>query len=262
MNPEVRNNIYAFACEANESPLEHLPSVPCPNKLSKGRQFYNLTQVCRQIRTEFLPIYARMNAIRLPYPALDSYLKDFVRPLYKDNASIGNIMVDVVRQGASYADRNDANDDEDDYDEDEDEDEDVSDSGYAEIDILPYINLCRNAPNLRIRFDKIACKYCGSAHHGSYFNETLNIFFELDKHPTLANYLDEAITGIKLQYPTRMTFQIREDNWKEWMDEWKHRGGHANRWDEMGAWCEELGLDVTTLRGASCFEQVDCDGGV
>jgi hypothetical protein len=153
--------------------------------------------------------------------------------VYDEEVSIGNIVVDVKAGGACLNENDE----------------------YMEVDILPAMMLCRNAPKLHIRFGTVACKWCGSASHDSELSEALNAFFELDEHAALAKYLEEAVGAVKLQYPPRVTFQIREGHWQAWMKEWKPDHRRSRMSSEMNTWCEQLGLSVASLIGASCFER-------
>ncbi|KAF2030274.1 hypothetical protein EK21DRAFT_112191 [Setomelanomma holmii] len=238
---EIRNHVYTFACDHNEVKLTRSPSCKVQEnpqeELSEGRQFYNLTQVCRQIRTEFLPIYRHTSKVRLQYIDLPAYLKDCVIHPSDEAASIGNITFDVFSDGEMS------------------DNEDYRPVADGKIDILPVMMLCKHGPNLHIRCGTIACKWCGSKSHRSDFEDTLNALFRLQEHPALAEYLKDAVAAAKLQYPPRLTFEIRGDHWKSWMKDWK--AGHSVNFgnEDMKSWCEGVGLRIDSLAGASRFER-------
>lgn len=171
------------------------------------------------------------------YTDLPAYLNDHVRHTPDESKSIGTITIDVKS------------------------DADTGEHQYrrydptAKIDILPALQLVKTAPKVHIRCGTIACKWCGGTSHRSDFTEALDALIELERRPALAKYLDEAVVSVKLQFPPRLTFEIRGEYWKEWMGGWKlgHNVDFGDK--EMKSWCDGLGLSLVSLAGASCFER-------
>ena len=89
------------------------------------RQYHALTQVCRQIRSEYLPIYWYKNPVHIHFSELTLYLDTFYRrSLQRSSPPVGNIAIDYG-WGSSNCE--------------------------PILNLLPIIQLCRNAPDLLIR---------------------------------------------------------------------------------------------------------------
>jgi hypothetical protein len=88
--PELRNRIYDFATENSDD--------ECAVKIGDvKRVFFHLTQTCRQIRSEFCPIYMAKTGIYTKDVDVIPFLKVFI-PSWKDeakekNSSIADILV-------------------------------------------------------------------------------------------------------------------------------------------------------------------------
>lgn len=88
---EIRNRIYHFAVESDETDLWcNVPPAVFPHSRSCGksvwpltpnkfsaRKFLGLTQTCSQLRAEYRPIWLRNSRVRVTYTYLQDYIKTF-----------------------------------------------------------------------------------------------------------------------------------------------------------------------------------------
>jgi hypothetical protein len=66
--PELRNHIYSFAIEPEDATLclsRTLATEKTSLKSTSKRLFFSLTQVCGQVRSEFLPMYRLRNTVHI-----------------------------------------------------------------------------------------------------------------------------------------------------------------------------------------------------
>ncbi|KAF2792527.1 hypothetical protein K505DRAFT_362839 [Melanomma pulvis-pyrius CBS 109.77] len=140
---EIRNLVYAYAVEKevpeneyytaphiitlNPPPPPHHDEPPS-TPLLPIRQWWRLTQVCKQMRYEFYPLYMRRTEVRIRFRDSLQYLRTFFPTEGKDTNRIaaynGNfkIMVEEMR-------------------------------GEKKLDILPLIKLCVRAPRVKCCFE-------------------------------------------------------------------------------------------------------------
>ncbi|KAF2438718.1 hypothetical protein P171DRAFT_490772 [Karstenula rhodostoma CBS 690.94] len=83
---ELRNLIYFFADEgAHEIAGGHLPLLvrrgtkqwPIEDYTRSSRKYYGLTQVCRQVRAEYFPIWKRTSSVRISFDDFASFVTSF-----------------------------------------------------------------------------------------------------------------------------------------------------------------------------------------
>lgn len=89
---ELRNRIYDFATEASyEGWLDPPPFLmhhccdvkkqwPMTNTYFTARKFFGLTQVCKQIRAEYRPLWLRNSSVRIHLSHLNLFLQVFHEP--------------------------------------------------------------------------------------------------------------------------------------------------------------------------------------
>ncbi|KAF2792518.1 hypothetical protein K505DRAFT_338611 [Melanomma pulvis-pyrius CBS 109.77] len=99
--PELRNRVYYFAFESTAAhirpyrPYTVIQTAPSIRK----RRFYGLTQVCRQIREEFRPIYMEENEVHINPDYATRYIETFFSLLSSDDPEakklLGNFALDL-----------------------------------------------------------------------------------------------------------------------------------------------------------------------
>ncbi|KAH7130376.1 hypothetical protein B0J11DRAFT_566412 [Dendryphion nanum] len=100
---ELRNRVYDYCVSTPQQallqllPRRHsLRSCQSPEKISKQhRKFTGLTQVCRQLRWEFRPLYMLAQEIGLDFTKINEYLNTFYPPGTPENSRAGNITVAI-----------------------------------------------------------------------------------------------------------------------------------------------------------------------
>ncbi|KAI8930993.1 hypothetical protein NX059_012004 [Plenodomus lindquistii] len=107
---EIRNRIYSYAVETLEdTPVlrpEYKPSTLCagcsqwkdnPCRPPNRRNYFSLTQTCRQIRTEFRPLYHTRTEVHVRSYDIVEYMQTFngigMALTRKAKEAIGNIVV-------------------------------------------------------------------------------------------------------------------------------------------------------------------------
>ncbi|CAN9430071.1 unnamed protein product [Alternaria alternata] len=75
---ELRNRIYDLAQESDQVRLVYKPSLHHEQVEQTSRQFFGLTQVCRKLRVEYLPIYNAHTIVSIDCVHTASYIDTFI----------------------------------------------------------------------------------------------------------------------------------------------------------------------------------------
>jgi len=200
--------------------------------LPEPRLFLALTQVCRQLRAEFLPIYRSRNTVHVHYLDFQAYLDTFACPITSDPASVaGNIAIDLGH--------------------------DLHDPADAEyIDILPTLMLCKNAPTFTLqRGLRYSCNCC-LPERWEFEDDVYESLFNFSKHDRLRTYLDKAVCAVNLLKEGFLAFKIYEQNWEVWMQDWT-AGSSGGSEPEMMRWCADLGFCYDRAHEVIYFERCE-----
>ena len=210
---EIRNHIYSFTLEpdvialfpssgsqSNKSAEESSHVSPADSK--SKRVFYTLTQVCRQVRKEFLPLYMIRNTVHIRHYDLGDYV-DFLDQIRQhmngslsstDSCLFGNVAVDMYPHPEGNK------------------------GDHRTVELLPVIKRCRDAKNLRICCGTNDCKrrMC-ELDIWAGVEKALNRVFNVKTNAKLAAYLDDAVSALELSFPPYLGFCIYKRYWQEWM---------------------------------------------
>jgi hypothetical protein len=188
--------------------MPFVPGCHMSDWTGKGRQFFGLTQTCRQLRKEYLPVYLGHTYCWIRYYHLYAYLETFVEP----QRSLGQIPVGRV---------------------DLDLDPDYEDMDFPVIDLLPLLKLSADAPELHVSISSQAEKVVLSA----ISNVKKNTCWALNMHSKLKHIL--------LQYSNTTGVELEIIVNREWGEDWM-RFGNSSRGYQNGRsdWYRRIGLDT------------------
>ncbi|KAF9691636.1 hypothetical protein EKO04_010259 [Ascochyta lentis] len=111
---ELRNRIYEVSiaeelafeendlpCLVQDSALEDFPACARTEAWTGKRKAYSLTQVCHQIRDEFLALYRQNVKVSIRIDDLERYISEVIQPLNTDPTAVsGNISIIFESSGA------------------------------------------------------------------------------------------------------------------------------------------------------------------
>ena len=160
-----------------------------------SRQYLGLTQVCRQIRSEFLPLYKADTTVSLLPADLYAYIASWVAPLgISDEEISGHIIIDVF--------------DDDPY-------------KLRVLDIKPVLKLLKRARHLRVETFDIM-DWLSNNERG--IQDTLIDLYDIQDFELFHEYMDEAMTMVEVrssdQIGVELVFELKSERWEEWMGEW------------------------------------------
>lgn len=225
---EIRNRIYHFAqedgkirCyddrhnwEEQDGPYSILPKIPY--------QFLSLTQVCREIRHEFLPLYRARTVVCVQAHEVKNYINTVLAPAdVEDEDVVGNVIIDL----------------------------NACEGEKIEIDIKPLLQLLSKAKRLSVEafeYDDFGVFFFKNIR--ALPHEVLNI-----TNPTLFSYyLDEAICAVVLMrqpswnYDPELILVVKAAYWKSWMRVYDLRCDELDNcrgvWHEVEKWALSSGV--------------------
>lgn len=217
------------------------------------RQFRSLTQVCRMIRNEYLPLYKSMITYRICHVDLQDYLdmvllpeclrngqqlvpipsedcintKDYYDEVRRqESAQHGRIARTLLIDCKSWEERNG-------------QPRHLSQGRRnSTVDILPFLKFCATAPGIQVQCGFNACKCC--EHNWAGIRDHLNTLFAIHRYPKLRAWLEESVDAVKLRWPPSLNFVMKKGHGKRWMGEWFNS---LTECPEMRAWKNEVGLN-------------------
>lgn len=200
MTAEIRNRIYDFAADDDLDLLKQRYDAATGFARRTyayiwfaGRQhgqYASLTQVCRKLRTEYLPIYNAQTVFAVKLEELAAYVDIFVN-------SSGTAQEDFVGNLI------------------------VSGSDYpvdTKFDFRVLMDTSSKTKLLNISW------YSDASIDRLDMTPMLNAFLRPDEHQSLRNYVDRAITTIELRptnyQPLTIWLGVRRQYWEYWMVYW------------------------------------------
>ncbi|KAI8930994.1 hypothetical protein NX059_012005 [Plenodomus lindquistii] len=239
---ELRNRIYDFCIEDN---YEHDRRIvlrpkkdPFPGycKVQSDwlqehepvalRFFYGLTQVCRQVRAEYLLLYRAQAEVRVHDMEVYRYIDTFVQPDGNPSSEpVGNVL--LLSQLCSPP---------------------RGHSAPKALDLQRLLTLAKNAPRFSVRSVTMACNDC-FGHKCPQF-AVCALMWAILLPPTcqglrLPKYIEESVSTVELvadeNYGRSVTFHMREGCMEDWMHHvelWRNDGSIG----ELDDWLEYVGL--------------------
>ncbi|KAJ4384962.1 hypothetical protein N0V86_000567 [Didymella sp. IMI 355093] len=187
------------------------------------RQYMSLTQVSRQIRDEFRPIYHEQTNVKVSTYDLAGYLRDALEVDHIEGKSVaGNISVELCVFGAPFA-----------------------------ISFMRLLNLFASSVHLRLSF------VTNGLYGGTSLAEPLNEMLRTEKDALVLEQSRSPVSEIALvkhdwgwQFFTIYAF-VKESAWEEWMDEWDDAVAYTclpmrrDMVEQGKAWARSIGLSLS-----------------
>jgi hypothetical protein len=233
---EIRNQIYDLMLEPKEATLSPLQqnSPEGVHGPEDKRLFFAATQVCRQLRSELLPIYLAQNVVHVDHDNLLAYLDVFGRPITNDASSMtGNIVLDMH------------------YTPDDNE-------SVCLFDLLSVLMLCAKSPCLTIQLGKNHCGCCEPYQFPASEEMVINGLLHIHGNDKLVAYVREAVTVIEMMYSLEIVFKIKSEHWQAWMQKWNKLSWYSPSEVlnvEFRAWLVGLGLPTVEPAGLITFAE-------
>jgi hypothetical protein len=207
---ELRNYIYKYAAEQSISvKLVHRPGHSTDNidYAEQDRKLLGLTQTCRQIRAEFLPVYLEKTTIAFFYLQVDQYVSTFVDPqdgTYED--AVGSVLLLSVN------------------------------AACPSVDILPLIKLIARAPRFTARFTK------NSGGDISLYDALLNNHHSPQWDLYVSTSLSQVNIGIDEYDLPEITIVVKKESVEGWMRPEQRPKTIDEEGEAIRAWCTRSGL--------------------
>jgi hypothetical protein len=186
-------------------------------------EFSGLTQVCRQLRQEYTPIYSADVEIHVYHEDLQEFVGKGLPHLARDGDAnvVGNLFVDL-RAAALFTDDG---------------------QGEQPINLLPVLEHCKNMKGLIVRCGEIDCN-CDDCQSGwNDLKEDLNNLFAISGSEKLQHWLETSVKGVLLCYVTCIMVVVKEGHEKDWMVE-RSNGRTEQEKLELQDWMADTGLKI------------------
>ncbi|KAH7082607.1 hypothetical protein BKA63DRAFT_583610 [Paraphoma chrysanthemicola] len=233
---ELRNRIYDFAVE---EPITYfsrrLQTWSATELESSGITeqkplYQNLTQSCRQLRKEYLPLYVGQLELHVCHVDVDEFIDAGCPFLPRDNdgRTYGNMFVDcrsVVRHGL-YGEPTPTEPD---------------------FDISFFLTYCSNNPDLRVQGGFNDCECCRPDWSG--LKKVFDALFDVARRPKLVKWLKEAVFAVELEYPDCLYFEMNLGQMRPWMQDIESGKVDSDEKLEYEAWKHDTGVDLEGLHG-------------
>jgi hypothetical protein len=211
--------------------------LKCYNYSVHALQCFPLMQVCRQIRTEFSPIYATNAEIHVGHLDLLQFVVEKSHTAHNKSGNIiGDIFVDSI----------------------EDTHRKCRFLNHFPVDILTLLEYCKAKPGLVIQPGENDCGCDDCTWDWSGIGDYMTVLFSINTNPKLQAWLADAVTSVWLRLPAGLTFDVKGDIFQHWMRAWpEYLDGTADGTDFF-EWVSETGLHFPRFRAAGniWFHQV------
>ncbi|KAF2623900.1 hypothetical protein BU25DRAFT_451095 [Macroventuria anomochaeta] len=232
---ELRNRIYAYTVEESTIPLTYdMEWQPAWTRTCiRRRQFLGLTQVCRQIRFEFLPLYKTHTKVAPNTWDIYKYIDTWVAPGTSDENVLGHVILDFM-------------------------DDDRGELGI--LDIKPLLQLARRAEGFHVEIvDVTEPNDCNSPTMRS-IEETLADLYDIQDMDMFYEYMDEAMTALVVRASeesgVEIIFELSPQYWEDWMGEWSKPDHDPNYRipleleDTVVEWGRQCGMELDRATGS------------
>lgn len=235
---EIRNRIYDFAEEKeNVSLVLRKGADAAQPTLDEGgapkRQFFGLTQVSRQVRAEYLPLYRARTKIGINHVEVNKYIDEVLRvPGEQDKDLVSNVVLRFNHRPLR------------------DQGSDVS------LDLLPLLRLGCAANNFHLDCASEAFHHYDqgkpSRHQVRGVKEAYVSLMQAVADRTTRRCLDDVVSGVWVQWDgadNSIYVHIWRQAWGWWMEAYGRVLNDEDGRQHMHVWQRKLGLSLPLGRG-------------
>ncbi|KAI4942696.1 hypothetical protein J4E91_009865 [Alternaria rosae] len=228
---ELRNRIYGFAQEPDDIHLVHKLTRQYEYAGQPKRQFFGLTQACRQLRTEYLPIYKAQTRVQIQ--CLDSlpYINTFVLPTGTEpKQARGNLTVQLPDHG--YEPKGELG---------------TKGDLAPHRDIIYLVFLCSKAPQVNVAF-----RLADIPPLQPRMERVLYNLIHSEAVPELHTFVQNSVKHVECMFVKEknaplVIFWIKKGHAKEWMHQcsfgrWNRPGDDSRQ--QMDEWMLEMRLNT------------------
>jgi len=229
MLTELRNRIYNYAQEPRDVHLTRKPTQQHEQTNKTHRQFFGLTQVCRQLRSEYLPMYMAQTKVHIQCVDSLLYINTFILPTGTDpKQARGDLTVQLP--GQLYESRSELS---------------------TQRDIIHVVNLCGSAPQVNVAFALGDIPLSQSRFSGRRIGRILHDLTKPEAMPELHDFIRDSVEHLECWMYTEETsslrFRTKKGHAEKWMDAWSHCCANCPTGQESGRrmerWRGEMRLD-------------------
>lgn len=204
------------------------------------RQYLGLTQVCRQLRSEFLPLYKAKTTVSLLPINMYAYIDTWIAPLgLNEDEILGHVIIDVF---------------------------DADPQQLRVLDIKPVLQLLRRARKLRVETFDIM-DWLSDNERG--IEATLVDLYDIHDFRAFHGYMEQAMTKVEVraseEIGVEIVFELRIGAWEEWMGEWS-KPDHDPDYripieleDRVVMWGRLCGMDLNRSMGSHLTVNFRCE---
>jgi len=224
---EIRNRIYNFAQESR--PVTFISkqfddvqdSELAPYDMQKAApEYHSLTQVCRQLRAEYSPIYAATTEVRVFQPDLVYFAGKNYPFLARDPQ--GNVTGHLtIIFDFTFGNRH-----------------------CNIIDLLPFLNCCKYLRNLHIRAPYYPCIFPRPGAEKDWVSMGLQLDALLDvaRRPKLQEWLQNIVRiTVNIRFAW-IEYHVKAEKREDWMKQWRSADGCIVRVPGFQRWVEVMGI--------------------
>ncbi|KAH7093702.1 hypothetical protein FB567DRAFT_624915 [Paraphoma chrysanthemicola] len=237
---ELRNRIYDFTIE---EPIIYFSrrlrtcsaeELECLGITEQKPLYRSLTQSCRQLRKEYLPLYAARLELHVCHVDLDDFMDAGCPFLSRDNGgkTFGHVFVDCRSTGR--------------YDQ-------YGNCVLTEpnVDISSFLMYCSHNSDLRVQGGFNDCECYRPDWSG--LKKVFDDLFNVARRPWLAKWLKEAVFAVRLEYIDGLSFEMNLGQMRPWMEDIEFGEVHSDEKPEYEAWKCDTGVDLEGFDGRISF---------
>ncbi|KAI8931003.1 hypothetical protein NX059_012014 [Plenodomus lindquistii] len=254
---EIRNHIYDYAVEGDgpiilrhHDPTIYLqrkyisrwdlsPSYHCKEcehgeslRPFNWRAYYGLTQVCRQIRSEFLPLHRTRTRVHIYQTEFRKYL-DMLLEL--SGGQVRNVAGNVVLRAT-----------------------DCARLRLPPLDLLPLIDMEKHAPRLSLSSILQKCTHSSFSDDQSFFKGLMDPLLDSSRFPLLSRYAQMNLSSVMMLYTGhdhKLCLCLKEDH--EVPARWKPGDADDDVEEKLRTWMESVGLSTERKNERKTWESLN-----
>lgn len=239
---ELRNRIYGHVTLHKQFRVLRKPTWRQPRPADHGwksslwQSGYGLTQVCRDIRAEFLPLYRAAIIDNVLPQDFYEYIDAFLRGFGTSDAEVaGCVIIDFSANVSSI------------------------------LDIKPLLMLLRHARNLHVgTYDILEPEAVQPGQHipAPEIRDILSNLYDIVDLETFYSYVESAMTVLEVECDdtkgVEIIFELNPDYWEPWMGVWSRPqndpqsriGIPLEIADDVVQWGRQCGMELNRAEGS------------